>query len=343
LRIAIGPLGELAVKVTLDLSTLLQDGAITPEEYDRLVRLGRQDTGRSLIDVLIGFGVIAVSGGALALLPTVLTGIILGGVLMATGIGLFLSRRPQWSVLANICVLVAALLLGSGIILLSQGIARFDANPGLDRSAAMSLPVACLIVTTLLAASAALARSSLLAALAVLMLCNVPGGDEFYEHAANALTRPLATVVLFASLALAAYLASRTVRNEWQHLASTVARTAIFLVNLGFFSGSLWGDDLSGLHVSPGTAIPPAAFAVGWAVALFGVAFWAGRAGRRWLLNLAAAFGGIHFCVQWFAHLGATPVSVLTAGVIVLVFAMILWQINRRAGVQLSPSRAFLF
>jgi iron complex transport system permease protein len=173
------------------------------------------------------------------------------------------------------------------------------------------------------------------------MLCTVPGGDELYEHAANALTHPLATVVLFASLALAAYFASRTLRNEWQRLASTVARTAIFLVDLGFLSGSLLGDDFSGLNVSPGTAIPPAAFAVAWAVALFGVAFWAGRAGRRWTLNLAVVFGGIHFCVQWFAHLGATPVSVLAAGVIVLVFAMILRRVNRRAAAQLSPSRAF--
>ena len=137
------------------------------------------------------------------------------------------------------------------------------------------------------------------------------------------------------------FFASRTLRNEWQRLASTVARTAIFLVDLGFLSGSLLGDDFSGLNVSPGTAIPPAAFAVAWAVALFGVAFWAGRAGRRWTLNLAVVFGGIHFCVQWFAHLGATPVSVLAAGVIVLVFAMILRRVNRRAAAQLSPSRAF--
>jgi uncharacterized protein (DUF2062 family) len=36
--------------------------------------------------------------------------------------------------------------------------------------------------------------------------------------------------------------------------------------------------------------------------------------------------------------LGATPVSVLTAGIIVLVFAMILWRLTRRASVPLSSS-----
>jgi iron complex transport system permease protein len=56
------------------------------------------------------------------------------------------------------------------------------------------------------------------------------------------------------------------------------------------------------------------------------------------VLNLVAVFGGIPFCTQWFAYLGATPVSVLTAGILVLVFAMILWRLNRRASVPLSSS-----
>ena len=44
----------------------------------------------------------------------------------------------------------------------------------------------------------------------------------------------------------------------------TVARTVIFQVNIGFLSGSFWGDDLGGLNVSPGTAIPSTAFAAAW-------------------------------------------------------------------------------
>src|ERR1700733_613874 len=106
------------MKVTLDLSKLLRDGAITAEEHDRLARLGRRDTGMVLINALIGFGVIAVTGGALLLVPNALTGVILGAILMTAGLGLILSGRAQWSVLANICILLAALLLGGGLILL---------------------------------------------------------------------------------------------------------------------------------------------------------------------------------------------------------------------------------
>ncbi|MGH7049408.1 MAG: hypothetical protein ACREE5_02035 [Acetobacteraceae bacterium] len=49
------------------------------------------------------------------------------------------------------------------------------------------------------------------------------------------------------------------------------------------------------------------------------------------MLTLAVIFAAIHFYTQWFAHLGATPASVLTAGVLMLAFAVGLWKGNERA------------
>jgi hypothetical protein len=66
-------------------------------------------------------------------------------------------------------------------------------------------------------------------------------------------------------------------------------------------------------------------------VALIAVAAWAVRANRRWVVNLAAVFGAIHFYTQWFERLGATPVSVLAGGVLVLGFAVLAWKLNRKA------------
>jgi iron complex transport system permease protein len=60
------------------------------------------------------------------------------------------------------------------------------------------------------------------------------------------------------------------------------------------------------------------------------VAVWAVRANRRWVVNLAAVFGAIHFYTQWFERLGATPVSVLVGGVLVLGFAAVAWKLNQR-------------
>ena len=218
------------MKVTLDLSRLLRDGAITAEEHDRLAGLGRQDTGLLLVNVLVGFGVFAVTGGAVALVPSPVTAVVLGGLLMAVGLVLLVARR-DWAILANICILVAALLLGAGIILLGQGV-------GLSGPPLMGFDAACLLVAALFAGSAALARSSLLAVLTVLMLFAALGSSGAYEHAFYALEvrQPLATVAAFSALALAAHAASLRLEGDWERLAVAAARTAVFLVNLG--SGS---------------------------------------------------------------------------------------------------------
>lgn len=315
------------MKVTLDLTRLLNEGAIAPAEYERLARLGRADTGTLLVNVLLGFGVVAVAAGCLLLVPDAGAGAVLGGVLMAAGLGLSVRGPAGWAVVANVCILVAALLLGAGSVLLSQGVTAF----GESGPPVMPFPAACLLVAALFAVCATLARSGLLAALTVLVLFTVLGSSSSYGHAFYELQvrQPLATVAAFSALALAAHAASRRVAWEWQRLLVVVARTSLFLVNLGFWVGSLWGDDLDWLH-RPDAGIPDVAFALAWAAGLVGVVVWAGRTDRRWVLNLVTVFAGIHFYTQWFEHLGATPATVLLAGLAMLGFAVFLWRVNGR-------------
>ena len=315
------------MKVTLDLTRLLDAGAITAAERDRLARLGRADTATLLVNVLLGFGVVAVTGGCLLLVPDPGVGTVLGGVLMAAGLGLSMRGPAGWTVMANICILVAALLLGAGIMLLSQGVT------GLGDEVRPLMPsyAAYLLVAALFAVCSVPARSGLLAALSVLVLFAALGSSSSYGHAFYELQvrQPLATVAAFSALALAAHTASRTVAWEWGRLLTVVARTSLFLVNLGFWVGSLWGDTLDWLHPA-GPGIPDVAFALAWAAALAGAGVWAGRTDRRWVLNLVTVFAGIHFYTQWFEHLGATPVTVLLAGLAMLGFAVVLWRVNQQ-------------
>ena len=51
------------MKVTLDLSKLLEDGKITREEHDRLAALGATGTGSLAFNILNAFGVVAVAAG----------------------------------------------------------------------------------------------------------------------------------------------------------------------------------------------------------------------------------------------------------------------------------------
>jgi iron complex transport system permease protein len=314
------------MKVVLDLSRLLQDGKITQEEHDRLLRYAARETGSLAINILIGLGVIAVSGGVLALLMNAIAVIALGAVMLAAGLGVTYAEAKQWSVLATIFTLVGALMVAGGIAVLGEG------------------QVGSLLLATLVLSACGIAgRSSLLTGLAVLGLAACVGASTAYWHASYevAITEPTVTIVLFGALALVTYLASRRIGSAYEPLALMAARVSVFLVNFGFWVGSLWGDSLTLPRAlfhhgtltdatERSVTVPPMVFIVGWAAALAATGAWAVKANRRWVVNLVAVFGAIHFYTQWFERLGATPLSVLVGGLLVLGFAIAAWKFNQR-------------
>jgi hypothetical protein len=314
------------MKITLDISKLVEEGKLTPEEAQRLTALASHDTGSLGINILIGFGVVAIAAGAAALVPTPLTAVALGVAMAAAGFVILINRMKQWAVLAQICIVIGALTFSGGVLAFGEG--------------ALS---AMLIVTAVLTLLAIAARSSLLMALAVLAAAACLGANAGYTHAMYSLAifEPTLTIVLFSALAYAAYRVSKEVAADYERIALTASRTAILLVNFGFWIGSLWGDPLFLVRRMSGMAprsprledviVPHTVFGIAWAVVLIGAALWAMRVNRRWLVNVAAVFGAIHFYTQWFEKLGATPVSVLLGGVVMLAMALALWTFNKRA------------
>jgi iron complex transport system permease protein len=141
------------MKVTLDLSKLLEEGKLSPAEAERLRNLAAHDTGALVINILVGFGVVAVSTGAVGLVPTPVTALSIGLVVFATGLAFTLLGKEQWSLLAHICLVVGALMFSGGVLAIGKGALA-----------------AMLIVTAALAGAATVARSSLLMAAAVLAL-----------------------------------------------------------------------------------------------------------------------------------------------------------------------------
>jgi iron complex transport system permease protein len=315
------------MKITLDLSKLVEESKLTAEEADRLRALAARDTGSLAINILVGFGVAAVSAGALAVVPTPATALILGLAVFGIGLAFSLTRNEQWTLLAQICLVIGALMFCGAVLASGKG----------------SLG-ALLIVTAALAAAAIVARSGLLMAAAVLALGACLGAKAGYWHATYALAiyEPTLTVILFSALALAAYLVSKRLPAEYERLALIAARTSVFMVNFGFWIGSLWGDNLRLIRslmyddaniltaTSGPDIISPVVFAAGWAIALFGVGLWGMQANRRWVVNVAAVFGAIHFYTQWFDKLGPQPLSFIFGGLLMLVFAFALWSFNRR-------------
>jgi hypothetical protein len=320
-----GALG-VVLKITLDLSKLLEEGKLTPAEAERLKALAAHDTGSLAINILVGFGVVAVSAGAVALVPSPTTALVLGLVVFAIGLAFTFNRDERWSLLAQICLVVGALMFCGGVLALGDGALG-----------------AMLIVTAALAVAAIVARSGLLMAAAVLALGACLGARAGYWHATYALAiyEPATTIVLFSALALATYVASKRLPAEYERLALVAARTSVFMVNFGFWIGSLWGDSFrlirSLIHNDPSILtsgagpdiISPFMFSVGWAIVLLGAAVWGMRANRRWVVNVAAVFGAIHLYTQWFDSLGPGPMAFIVGGLLMLAFAYGLWALNR--------------
>ncbi len=316
------------MKITLDLSKLVEEGKLSSVEAERLQRLAAKDTNSLAINILVGFGVVAVSGGALALVPRPETALILGLAVFAVGLAFTFRGKEQWSLFAQICLVAGALMFSGGVLAFGKGTV-----------------IAMLIVAAALAVASIVARSSLLMAAAVLTLGACLGAQAGYWHATYmlAIYEPLVTIVLFSLLALGTFYASKLLSADYERLALIAARTSVFMVNFGFWIGSLWGDRLllirSLLQSDPNIltnysassqVIPPLPFVIGWAIALLGAGIWAVWENRRWMVNITAVFLAIHFYTQWLERLGLAPMSVLVAGLLMLAFALGLWMFNGR-------------
>jgi iron complex transport system permease protein len=307
------------VKIVLDLTKLVADGKLTEAQAQELQALAKPATGLLAINILMAFGVFAIAGGVMLLLPSVVTAIALGVVLTGVGIAISHGSGAQWSLLGTAVTIEGALVASAGII------GQFDEQW-----------FGFAIVAILLSALAVAIRSALLSALTVPVIAALLGSSTGYDFATYSLEirEPTVTIAVFSLLALAAYLISLRVPGAYEPVAISFSRLCLVMINFGFWIGSLWGDDpghswhsLDTLH---DPIIPDYAFVIAWAAALVGVGVWAASANRRFVVNMVATFAAIHFYTQWFERLGATPLSVLLGGVLVLAFAAFAWKLNQR-------------
>jgi len=316
---------EVDIRVVLDITRLVREGKLSEDEAARLRVLASRDTGTLAINILMSFGAIAVSAGILALNPSFEIGAAVGVTLLLIGLGVIFAGSEQWSLLGTAITVIGTLLLsGSSIGLFEGQIA------GTAFTAFLLFFVASLI------------QSAFLMALVPLALAGALGSSTDYSHAAYMLIigEPTITIVAFSLLAAIAYFLSQRLGPAYERLAIVFARTSLLLVNFGFWVGSLWGDypGESWVHGYPysgsetGLHIPDYAFVIAWAVLLLSVGIWGAWAGRRWVVNTAAAFGAIHFYTQWFERLGAQPWAIIVAGLTVVAVAVALWRYNVARG-----------
>ncbi len=324
------------MKIVLDITKLVEDGDLSPEQAEKLKNLAAKETGSLGINVLLSLGVVAISAGFLALEPSVATALVLGVALVASGLALKQYRQEQWGLLGTANIMVGALTVSGGLIIL------WDGSVG-----------AFALVTLILLALGILARSGLLIGVSPLVLASVLGSSTGYLHASYMLVIREATVIIavFALLAWGTFFLSKRLPAAYERLALIYSRVSLLLVNFGFWVGSLWGDYPgeswvhSQIYEDPAKFREPyqqleawresalfisdVVFAGLWALALIAVGAWGVKRNRRFVVNTAAVFGSILFYTQWYEHLGATPVTVIFGGVVTVGIALGLWKYNR--------------
>lgn len=301
--------------IRLDLAALLAARQVTPEEAARLTALALPDQRGSLaINLLLIFGAIAVAAAAIALVPNAPTGLLLAlGALAGAEALRRLLRGESFALLAAALALMGTLGLAGWVAW------EFREMPA-TRPA--------LLITALLTAGALWYRSAFLAALAVVALGAVFGSGTGYWHASYALfvEQPTLTIAVFGLLAAGLYRLRRHVPESGAPLATVAARTALILVHLAFWVGSLWGDWLGGAQwpyedaARPGLHLAPWVFAAAWAAASLALILATRRGG--FLSVSAIVFLAIHGYTQYFETFGAEPFSLLIAGLVLVGLAI---------------------
>lgn len=161
------------------------------------------------------------------------------------------------------------------------------------------------------ALGAYLAKSGFLSGLCAFLILGLLGGSTFYSHAAYfvAIQEPAITIIVFAILAISSLLISKNLEYGDKRIMIIFSRTCLILVNMAFWIGSLMGSPFRN------GSIGPLFFVVAWALGLLAVGTWGVSRGRRFVVNTAAVFGSIQLYTQWFERLGASPMSLMSAGI----------------------------
>ena len=317
------------MKVTVDIDKMLREGRISPAEHARLKSSAASDTGSLALNLLLGFGVIATAVGASVLLHSAQAAVVLGILMGAAGHSLSAQSPKSWGVLGSILLLVGSLLAAGGVLTMTNG-----STSGF------------MLVTALFLVAGVMARSGLLIALGTLALAHTVGAGTGYGHAMYVLIvqEPTITVVLFTLLSWAGYRWSLSLPPDYSRLALVSARTSLFLVNFGFWVGSLWGD-------TPGTGelgfggratqtIPDWAFrrSLGRCVVRCG---FLGRSGEPPLGGESRSGVRCDSLLHPVLRAArASPGTILTAGLVAIGIALALFRYNRTDLSSRPPSPA---
>jgi iron complex transport system permease protein len=304
-----------AMKVTLDLDQLKNEGRITAEEYNRLRKFAAEATVSLALNLFLAIGIAATTGGLLALLHSAAAATIIGLSLAAAGGFFCWISSNSWKLLSRILLWLGELITGGGILFLTEGRTEGFLFAGI-----------------LFFAGGLSVRSGSMAALSSFMFLGALGGMTGYMRAMYFLCveQPTLTIAVFAIMSAIAGAIGNRLPIRFSRPVKSFAASAFVIVNLAFWIGSLWGDR------SRFGGESAMVFVVTWALFLVFLVAWAAFTHRRWVVTTGTVFAVIHLYTQWFERLSLSPGSVMLAGILVIFIAAGLITYLRRPSVEIG-------
>lgn len=288
------------MKVTLDISKHLDEGKITQAEFEKLTLLSSQETTLLSVNIIISFGILAITGGIIALKPALLDGAALGLFAMLVGLLLISYHQKRWGVWGNALFVIGSLSVANGLI-------QYYEN---------NLLVFVFIAVFFIIAGC-IAKSSLLVIFSALSIAPLVHAKLFQWHPSELVYsgEPLFKSCVYGILSLSASFLSSKLSPKYERLAIIFSRTSFIMMNFGFLAGSCWVSNSS-----------KTLFTFLWTVALLTTGYWAAKNSDRFALNTVAAFGAVLFYAKWLEVLCAHPFPTMAAGIIIITSIVLLQQ-----------------
>ncbi|MEK7627971.1 MAG: hypothetical protein AAB421_00955 [Patescibacteria group bacterium] len=300
-------------RVTVDIDSLVAEGVVDKATAEKIA--ARSGTSTTLFAIQFFIGVcIAGLAAASALLDPEFRLIPLGAfALFAAGLFATHYAGKEWFVATHTSVIIGTIGLCAWVLKMNPATESF-------------VPIALLLLV-----AGVMSKNSLLVGLAVVATTPLLNLSGMYHHAMYGLIvqKPLMTIATYTLIGVGAIVLARKLEGAYARMSGFAAGTSFFIVNLGFWVGSLWGDSLGGNRYD--SVITPTQFALAWA-ALSGLLMVAGLfLNKRAAVNLGGVFLSINLFTQWHEWFAREPSALLLGSVIGIAVALLFAYYNMRA------------
>lgn len=319
------------MKVTLDITKLLEDWKISKEEYQKIYDLSHKQWIWILPNLLVSLWCLLVSLWLISLAPSFDLALALSIISILIWFYIREKLFENWWILASVFIILWSIFASWTYIWF------------LNKYVSLTEPYIYFTfwsITLFLWIMSYFARSSLLSAFSSLSICSLVWAWTWYTFASYYffVKKPFLTIIVYFPLALLSYFLSKRVNSENEKLLTIFSNISLFMVNIAFWIWSLWWNWFSRYsRENPDfwkdIVLWAPGFSLIWLIFLLVlILFWV-KQNRRFFINMWITFLSIHIYTQYFEAFWADSLSIIISWIFAIVIAIVLWKYNKKNNI----------